>query len=300
TSPPGCALSTCDVNEDGDCCDDVLEAYDLVARRLVNSGQEVVPCALEACDPRAPYRVLGGTVKFLTFECAQGGTNYNGCPAGGTDLNGDGDADDLVIQSLDVATNTVLTIGTVVSTPTETTVPTGDPLAHPGTGGQVIATPAGRCVTGTTSCDRNADACPGTFAGTACDQQLHRCALLQPGACASQDQCPAGSQCVASTVVVATPTADRDGDGVPDTLDNCADTPNASQADTDGDGVGDACDSQTCGDGVRQGTEACDGADATEGPGRGREGRRRGRRARQRQRTADGARGRDPRRRRRR
>ncbi|HXH27665.1 MAG TPA: thrombospondin type 3 repeat-containing protein, partial [Candidatus Polarisedimenticolia bacterium] len=37
-------------------------------------------------------------------------------------------------------------------------------------------------------------------------------------------------------------TADRDGDGVPDTIDNCPSVPNPSQADTDGDGFGDACD----------------------------------------------------------
>src|SRR5207249_4923076 len=96
-NPPGCPVASCDLNGDGDCCDDVLQAYDLVAHRLVNSGAEVIPCAFEACDPRAPYRVLGGTVRFLTYECAQGGTNYNGCPSGGTDLNGDGDAGDLVI-----------------------------------------------------------------------------------------------------------------------------------------------------------------------------------------------------------
>jgi hypothetical protein len=35
---------------------------------------------------------------------------------------------------------------------------------------------------------------------------------------------------------------DADGDGVDDTIDNCAYTPNADQADADGDGVGDACD----------------------------------------------------------
>jgi predicted dienelactone hydrolase len=35
---------------------------------------------------------------------------------------------------------------------------------------------------------------------------------------------------------------DRDGDGVPDTADNCPGTANPDQADADGDGTGDACD----------------------------------------------------------
>jgi hypothetical protein len=35
---------------------------------------------------------------------------------------------------------------------------------------------------------------------------------------------------------------DTDGDGVPDSLDNCPTIPNPNQLDTDGDGVGDACD----------------------------------------------------------
>ena len=42
-------------------------------------------------------------------------------------------------------------------------------------------------------------------------------------------------------------TPDSDGDGVPDTQDNCPKTYNPGQADSDGDGVGDACDSHSVG-----------------------------------------------------
>lgn len=41
---------------------------------------------------------------------------------------------------------------------------------------------------------------------------------------------------------VAEPAPDTDGDGVPDSLDNCATVANPTQVDTDGDGVGDLCD----------------------------------------------------------
>ena len=40
---------------------------------------------------------------------------------------------------------------------------------------------------------------------------------------------------------------DRDGDGVPDDLDNCPDITNPDQIDTDGDGTGDACELGGCG-----------------------------------------------------
>jgi hypothetical protein len=38
---------------------------------------------------------------------------------------------------------------------------------------------------------------------------------------------------------------DSDGDGIPDDIDNCPDTPNPDQSDLDGDGIGDTCDDFT-------------------------------------------------------
>jgi Dockerin type I domain len=43
-------------------------------------------------------------------------------------------------------------------------------------------------------------------------------------------------------VTVTVTNDDRDGDGVPDSADNCTDEPNANQRDTNGDGYGNACD----------------------------------------------------------
>ncbi|MGK0362166.1 MAG: hypothetical protein ACI9U2_004486, partial [Bradymonadia bacterium] len=53
------------------------------------------------------------------------------------------------------------------------------------------------------------------------------------------------------------PVMDRDGDGVPDDDDNCADIANASQSDLDDDGLGDACDDDRDGDGLNGGVDNC-------------------------------------------
>lgn len=83
--------SALDLNGDRDACDDVLQVYDAEDGHVINTGQAVTPCLLEACDPRLPYRVLDDTVRFLTFERDQG-----------KDLNGDRDQDDLVVQVFNV------------------------------------------------------------------------------------------------------------------------------------------------------------------------------------------------------
>jgi len=51
-----------------------------------------------------------------------------------------------------------------------------------------------------------------------------------------------GSQSAAVSAHLSIGTTDTDNDGVPDTIDNCPDTPNADQLDSDGDNVGDVCD----------------------------------------------------------
>ncbi len=51
--------------------------------------------------------------------------------------------------------------------------------------------------------------------------------------------------------------SDKDGDGVPDSKDNCPTVKNANQLDTDHDGKGDACDTDDDGDGVPDTADNC-------------------------------------------
>ena len=77
------------------------------------------------------------------------------------------------------------------------------------------------------------------------------------GTCRVADDCNPGASCEEELTVVSAP--DSDGDGLADPIDGCPEHPDPSQLDTDGDGIGDACDRSTCGNGIQEYEEECDG-----------------------------------------
>lgn len=89
-----------DLNGDGDDGDRVLWVYHAGTPSLVNTGQA------------AEEFVTGsGLVAFRTLECDQGGAVIAGCADGGTDLNGDGDAADPIMQVYDLLADLIYNSG---------------------------------------------------------------------------------------------------------------------------------------------------------------------------------------------
>lgn len=73
------------------------------------------------------------------------------------------------------------------------------------------------------------------------------CTILpETGCCEGEVKDPATGQCYDPS----NPPDDRDGDGIPNNIDNCPYDYNPEQEDLDGDGIGDACDLDIDGDGV--------------------------------------------------
>jgi cysteine-rich repeat protein len=245
-----CDSAICDLNQDGDCCDDVLLGYDFELKRLVSSKSSVVPCPFEACDPRTPYKVTGTTVRFIENE------------GGEIDLNGNGVPGEFLVQLFNVRSGTIDTIAAVAPDPPSTGLleeefdgadPFGDPSPAPG------STPGEPPAEGTSSVLRSSGRCVETFAqacqessqcgaGEFCDGETQTCAR-DHGACSAAAECPAGSNAECRAEVTTLSASDADGDAIIDPIDNCPLVSNADQADADRDGVGDLCDLATCGDG---------------------------------------------------
>jgi cysteine-rich repeat protein len=262
---PEAAVGT-SLNGDLDQSDAVLHVYDRATGRLYSTGMATTPCALEACDPRLPYRLLGDRVKFLTLETEQG-----------ANLNNDDDSTDLIIQVFHVATQTLTTIGDVdVQAETAGDPLEADPIVSPGGGAsEVFVSMAGACLQDLQAPCNPAlpNACgAGAFCRDlgggvgACTQDHGVCACHFDGVdCTVDDGCPPGVPCVPGRVVAAG--AEQDGDGLVDARDNAPTVPNPAQADDDGDGLGDAGDAQVCGNGAVEFGEACDDGNAMDGDG---------------------------------
>lgn len=236
-----------DLNGDGIEDECVLDLVDLASNQLLETGATVLPCTLEACDRRFPWRLFpagfngeSATARFLASECQEDG-NCNGCtpqscPVDGRscDLDQDGDCADVVVREVTFGGNGPTQIATLSGQVGS------DPLAGDvsgGTGGRgaVFPTLIGRC---------DVDVDPATEPST------------RP--CQTNANCPAGLVCGPPYSVLAL--NDGDGDGLFDTFDNCPETFNPDQADSDGNGVGDACQvvENRCGDGVISDGEICD------------------------------------------
>ena len=81
---------------------------------------------------------------------------------------------------------------------------------------------------------------PETCQAAVCPNDSYCCNVAWDSICVGHSQTYGVTACDCQS-----PPADSDGDGVPDTSDNCPDVYNLTQSDADQDGVGDACEAST-------------------------------------------------------
>ncbi len=182
---------------DADLLDAVIHVMDLATGRTYNSNQSAIPCPVEACDPRVPYRVLGDKVTFLTLE-AQQGTN---------DLDQSGGPLSLVLQHFNAG---ALAAGAPMGDACDILggaiggfcTATGEGCASDldCTGGSTCYFPPGGCLsdTGTICAPENPVTCSGSqfcapqpgSPGTFTCQEF-------TGPCLTDDECSASEVCVA-------------------------------------------------------------------------------------------------------
>ena len=222
--------NTTDLNQDGDTADSVLRVVELTGGELLETMRAVRPCDLEACDPREPYRIDERTVRFLTLEADQSGTaTAPGCTevdppagAGDCDLNGDGDAGDVILSVFNTdeallkksargvfaageAIATVAATSAGVCTLSGTACATDAQCAAAGEGTCFV--PPGRCIAVGDECtpDPEFDPCdpgtcapdPGSFLGGFC--VVDECLLADPTdplCCGSDADCSPEASCV--------------------------------------------------------------------------------------------------------
>ncbi len=264
-----------DLNGDGDYGDRVLRIYHLDSDP---GTPELLPVA-EAVDD---FVAQGHLVAFRTPECDQAGSETTGCPSGGTDLNGDGDAGDEVMQVYNLETGELLSTEQAAMActipgcePGVTYRVKGDTVAfltyEPDQGGldldgngsnldvvvQLFNTVSLAAQVYSVSSDATAGEAPSPFPEDLIDDPILYVTSAEGVGCVDtdldtviepEDGCPDLDDDGVITMgkVVTLVVGDQDDDGVFDESassgDSCVEASNADQLDSDLDGLGDACD----------------------------------------------------------
>ncbi|MFP6665536.1 MAG: hypothetical protein VCC00_15190 [Deltaproteobacteria bacterium] len=210
-----------DMNDDG-LADEVelqifnaaTDANGFLETMVVRTGAAVHACDSYACDPREPFHVQGHEIRFLTNEADQG-----------VDLDGDGTADDIVLQIFDSCASRTRTVGAF----DEELLGARNPLAaRPSiVSGEVLVQQAGRCVEPWPVCSFGQECrCPkGTLPAAGVVAGSPVCVHVAPASCDEAADCGKAASglvtCEMRRVAIAVQTADDDGDGIIDSRDDC-------------------------------------------------------------------------------